>query len=78
MLQNFLITPSHNKSYQIGTLVKGDGRNTGNSKAKLHRKRSILTMLILIMKPYKTFTSLSVSNFPFCIKLHQNRETKIK
>ena len=29
MLQNVLITPSHNKWYQIGTLAKGNERNTG-------------------------------------------------
>ena len=29
MLQNILITPSHNKLYQIGTLAKGNERNTG-------------------------------------------------
>ena len=28
MLQNVLITPSHNKWYQIDTLVKGNERNT--------------------------------------------------
>ena len=29
MLQNVLITPSHNKRYQIDTLAKGNQRNTG-------------------------------------------------
>ena len=29
MLQNVLITPSHNKWHQIGTETKGSERNTG-------------------------------------------------
>ena len=35
-----------------------------NSKAKLHRRRSTLTLLISLIKTYKTFMSLLLSNFP--------------
>ena len=50
-----------------------------NSKAKPHRRRSTLTLLIMLIKPCKTFIPLSLSDFPLYIKLHQNMETnKIK
>ena len=39
MLLNVLVTPSHNKWYQIGTLAKGNEKNTGLTQKKSHAEK---------------------------------------
>ena len=41
MLQNVLIPPSHNKRYQIGTLAKGNQRNTGVTQKQSRTQKKV-------------------------------------
>ena len=41
MLQDVLITPSYNKRYQIGTLAKGNQRNTGVTQKQSRTQKKV-------------------------------------